>query len=482
MGFYQFDQSKIDNADWDKLQRLANVNHRGGQVVFIDADEAEYEINRQRGLTVPGWWWVQTTDTTTGRRFRSELLAGASAIFNEQPNTGNAGEALGAGDEREDDAFVPDGSYDIIIRSTQNNHTVSSVSLNSNNIRVTTVPNHDLIVDEYFQISGITSHSQLNGIWKVQTVVSDKVFEYQPVERVTGTITSTGPRVRKISNYDLTAPLYWSSNGDSSYGNLAMNVNLVNYSNSDIVKLFSNNLGSYRNNGMTTNTGQVKYYFTVQEKKVNKETSIAQRWKNFTPSPVPNPNVFSKTYQNTLTGSTRLTFDGVLNSEKEPDVYDYFYRIKVTNTIGSREYVSDEVQLTLGEQTLQGEFGDQPEVSVGDLLSSKVFRFSYEHKGTGTGSVRLQLQTRTSDSSNWVNNDTSATVATTRVSELSEDIEDNENVQIRDFRFIFSGETVFSSEHNKLQYRVVMSVSTTAKPDRYERFYSAPKTLIVAES
>ena len=69
-----------DKILWARMSRVANVNKRGGKIIFVDEEECAATVNQGRGLDKPGWYWFgnrTTNNLATGDAIeyvRSELL------------------------------------------------------------------------------------------------------------------------------------------------------------------------------------------------------------------------------------------------------------------------------------------------------------------------------------------------------------------------------------------------------------------------
>ena len=60
-----------------KIEKLANIDRRGGDVFYVSLEEAKIESNIQRGLSKPGWWWYREITKDNGEKIiRRELIKG----------------------------------------------------------------------------------------------------------------------------------------------------------------------------------------------------------------------------------------------------------------------------------------------------------------------------------------------------------------------------------------------------------------------
>ena len=119
MGQYKFNESSLDARYWKNINKVVG-NHRNGQVVFVDVDEAKLEVNKKRGLVKAGWWYVEKVYRNGEPQYRRELLCAASrATITDNPprNTSESSEG-------EDDKLVVDGNYELYFSSTPINVSV----------------------------------------------------------------------------------------------------------------------------------------------------------------------------------------------------------------------------------------------------------------------------------------------------------------------------------------------------------------------
>ena len=119
MGRYVFDQTKFDKDVFDKMSLIAG-RRRGGQVVFVDNEEAKLEVNRRRGINRTGWWYVKKTYKNGKVEYRTEILfpAPSNIKTRTESNYVNTGELFpGINSEYYDDSLVSDGDYKLYFTS-----------------------------------------------------------------------------------------------------------------------------------------------------------------------------------------------------------------------------------------------------------------------------------------------------------------------------------------------------------------------------
>lgn len=311
MGIYPFKQSEFDSKLFDggtpqnpkekrfeKLIRMSGGKSRGGQVVFVDNEEAQLESNRKKGLNRSGWWHIKKAYKNGEISYRTELLIPAPSNINTAyANTdyNNIGEIFSS-NLPDDDGFVSDAFYD-----TNTNKFLGSYKLYFSNHPSNTIP----------------------------------VFSNQFVT--------------------------------TSIGSLDYSYKLLDYDEDD-----ENNASSLTSviiDGVLDTSPDIKYFINFQERIIPKNDP-AGIWHTFVPiEKYKDDDSFDPEFEiNGLSYTPNI--DAILDSYTEEDRENnkYEYRAILTNSIGSKEAISNTFEVRLEDFNI-------------DYVLSNPFRVVFDDNG-----------------------------------------------------------------------------------------------------